>query len=77
MSGEKVELTIKGDVERMTMGTDDFIVVTIDETVPESTSESIQKELASCVGVETSRVIVTSGGIKLSVMKGNSERSVS
>lgn len=73
---EKVELTIRGDVERMTLGPDDFIVVTIDEPVPESTSENIQKELASCVGVDASRVIVTSGGIKLSVMKSSSERPV-
>lgn len=77
MSGKKVELTIKGDVERMTLGPGDFIVVTIDEPIPDGVSSHIQKELASCVGVETSRVIVTSGGIRLSVMKSSSERSVS
>lgn len=69
MSGSKVELTIKGDIERMTLGPGDFVVVTIDEIAPEGTVENIQKDLASCLGVDKSRVIVTCGGIKLSVMK--------
>lgn len=68
MDATKVELTIKGDVERLELKSTDFLVVSFKNLPEPGCVKSIIRDMSDRFGIPTSRIIIACDGVRLSVI---------
>lgn len=64
----EVELTIKGDLERLALKPTDFLVVSFKNCPEPDYVKSIIRDMSDRFGIPTSRIIIACDGVRLSII---------